>query len=403
MKIKWLYCYLVLSIVLSIVLFSCKKTTESNVEWGNADFSSFVSIGNSLTAGMSDAALYEDAQKTSFPNLIAKAVEIDNFQQPLIGGNGYSLDEKKGRLSFTGTTIDYLSPGTEKNRNLNRAYNNLGIPSITVKDAYSAKMPADAENNHFIDKILRNSGRTQIEEALSLSPTLITLWIGINDVLKSASMGLADYTDPAEFESHFKNMMNELTAGTDAPILVANLLDLTDLPFFTGIPSSVNKGGNKVYYFGECKNGVRRLTDDDHVLLPATNEYINYVNSDNITQDNALNDSLILDSEEKNEVQQILNEYNDIIGDIVNQNTQLHLVDIYTLFKNIELNGCQIGGIKYTKDVITFDENGIPNLNFVSLFSLDGLHPNQFGYTCIANTFIEKINSIFNTDISIIN
>lgn len=257
----------------------------------------------------------------------------------------------------------------------------------------------EADGNHYIDKILRNSGRNQIEEALSLSPTFITLWIGINDVLKAASTGIAQYTDPIDFNKHFTNLVDELTAGTNAPILVANLFDLTDLPYFTGIPSSVNIGGNKVYFFGECADGIRRLTDDDQVLLPATTEYVNYVNSGIITEDNALNDSFILDTDEKNEVQQVLLDYNNIIEDIVNKNSQLYLVDIYNLFKDIEVNGYKVGGIKYTKDVITFDENGIPNLNFVPLFSLDGLHPNQYGYTAIANTFIEKTNSSFNADI----
>ena len=31
----------------------------------------------------------------------------------------------------------------------------------------------EADSNHFVDKILRGSGRTAIEEALSLDPTLI--------------------------------------------------------------------------------------------------------------------------------------------------------------------------------------------------------------------------------------
>ena len=397
MKIR----FLLFSLALTVVLMSCKKTTESTVDWGSADFSSFVTIGNSLTAGLSDGALYEDAQKYSFPNLVAKNAEIDDFQQPIMSGNGYSTDETKGRLSFTGATIDYLEPGSEKNRGLSRAYNNLGIPSIIVSEAYSAKNPSDADDNHYIDKILRNSGRTQIEEALSLSPTFITLWVGINDVLKAASTGIALYTNPTDFKAHFSNLVNELTAGTNAPILVANLFDLTDLPYFTGIPSSVNIGGNKVYFFGECTDGIRRLTDDDQVLLPATTEYVNYVNSGNITQDNAFSDSFVLDTDEKNEVQQVLVDYNNIIEDIVNQNSQLYLVNIYNLFKDIEINGYKIGGIKYTKEVITFDENGIPSLNFVPLFSLDGLHPNQYGYTGIANTFIEKINSTFNSDIPI--
>jgi len=77
-----------------IILFNCDKMTEPESNWGNADFSSFVAIGNSLTAGVADGALYEDYQKNSFPNLIATMAEIeDDFEQPIMGGNGFSFKE----------------------------------------------------------------------------------------------------------------------------------------------------------------------------------------------------------------------------------------------------------------------------------------------------------------------
>ena len=39
---------------------------------GTADFSTFVSIGNSLTAGYTDNALFIAAQQNSFPNTLPK-------------------------------------------------------------------------------------------------------------------------------------------------------------------------------------------------------------------------------------------------------------------------------------------------------------------------------------------
>jgi len=403
MKIKWLY----FIFVISIILFNCKKTTESDVDLGTADLSSFVTIGNSLTAGVSDGALYEDAQKNSFPNLIAKAAEISDFEQPIMGGDGFSFKEEEGRISLNifvnPPSIDFLPAGMEKNRNLNRAYNNLGIPLIRSNQVSTVKTSNETNDNHFVDKILRNSGRTQIEEALSLDPTLLTLWVGNNDVLETASLGLADptfpYTDPNDFETHFTNIVNELADGSDAPILVANIFDLTDLPYFTSLPSSVNFGGNKVYLFGECENGTRQLTDDDLVLFWALPDYLNFITTGNITEATALNDTLILDVSEKVEIQNVIKDYNEIIEDIVSSNNQLYLVDIYAIFKDIALNGYDIDGINYTNDLIFFNEQGL-NLNLVNtLFSYDALHPNQYGYISIANAFIEKINSTFNASI----
>jgi len=392
-----------LIIILSLAIFvtNCKKTTESEVDWGNADFTSFVSLGNSLTAGVADGALYEDSQKNSFPNLIAKMAEVDDFEQPIMGGNGFSFNETDGRLTlniFTSPpSIDFLEAGNEINRNLNRAYNNLGIPLIRANQIYIATNPVEADSNHFVDKILRGSGRTAIEEALSLDPTLITLWVGNNDVLESASLGLANndypYTAANEFSTHLTNVVNELTAGTDAPIFIANIFDITDLPYFTSLPSSISGSGNQTYLFGECENGIRQLTDDDIVLFWALPDYLTFITNGNISLATALNDTLILDAEEKIEIQTIIDEYNVIIENIANANTQLYLVDIYSSFKNIAQNGYTLDNINYTADLIFFDVDGVLNLNLTNtLFSYDALHPNKFGYASLANSFLEVIN-----------
>ncbi|MGB5394753.1 MAG: G-D-S-L family lipolytic protein, partial [Lutimonas sp.] len=39
---------------------------------GSADFNSYVSIGNSLTAGYTDNALFKAGQTNSFPNLLSQ-------------------------------------------------------------------------------------------------------------------------------------------------------------------------------------------------------------------------------------------------------------------------------------------------------------------------------------------
>ena len=41
---------------------------------GTADFSRYVAVGNSLTAGLSDAALFIEGQTASYPNMLAKCV-----------------------------------------------------------------------------------------------------------------------------------------------------------------------------------------------------------------------------------------------------------------------------------------------------------------------------------------
>ena len=56
------------------------------------------------------------------------------------------------------------------------------------------------------------------------------------------------------FETHLNNIITQLLDGTDAPILSQIFLILTDLPYFTSLPSSCEIGGNDTYLFGECEN-----------------------------------------------------------------------------------------------------------------------------------------------------
>ncbi|MGB9774817.1 MAG: hypothetical protein ACPL4I_12535, partial [Bacteroidota bacterium] len=79
---------LLLTLILSFQ--SCEQSTEvgkppSN---GQANFTSFVAIGNSLTAGYQSNALFQSAQVYSFPALIAKQAGVTDFQQPLISDPG---------------------------------------------------------------------------------------------------------------------------------------------------------------------------------------------------------------------------------------------------------------------------------------------------------------------------
>ena len=78
-------------------LASCEPEFENSVEdsgfysSGEANLSNFVAVGNSLTAGYADGALYITGQENSFPNIMAqqfaKAGGSETFTQPLMADN----------------------------------------------------------------------------------------------------------------------------------------------------------------------------------------------------------------------------------------------------------------------------------------------------------------------------
>jgi hypothetical protein len=86
------------TIAVSAVLFtltSCKTDFDTDVKdipvtKGEADFSRYVSLGNSLTSGYRDGALYSSGQSESYPSMIAGQMKLAGggaFKQPLMPNN----------------------------------------------------------------------------------------------------------------------------------------------------------------------------------------------------------------------------------------------------------------------------------------------------------------------------
>ncbi|RQP13526.1 MAG: G-D-S-L family lipolytic protein, partial [Chryseobacterium sp.] len=89
--------YIVTSFAAAALLMtgSCDTDFENDVldvvpTAGSADFSRYVAIGNSLTSGYRDNALYLDGQQESFPSMIAQGMKQaggGDFKQPLMPNN----------------------------------------------------------------------------------------------------------------------------------------------------------------------------------------------------------------------------------------------------------------------------------------------------------------------------
>jgi hypothetical protein len=106
---------------------------------GSADFSKFVSVGNSLTAGFSDNALFIEGQLSSYPAILASQFALvgggefrtpfmnDNVGGLLLGGNLIAGP----RLFFNGVSGPAPVPGVPSNRgffSFTGPFNNLGVP-----------------------------------------------------------------------------------------------------------------------------------------------------------------------------------------------------------------------------------------------------------------------------------
>lgn len=87
--------------ILALGIVSCEPELENSIEDGDfytsgeADFSNYVALGNSLTAGYADGALYLSGQQNSFPSILAEKFsavqETGEFIQPLVNDNAGGL------------------------------------------------------------------------------------------------------------------------------------------------------------------------------------------------------------------------------------------------------------------------------------------------------------------------
>ncbi|OAD46411.1 SGNH/GDSL hydrolase family protein [Polaribacter atrinae] len=243
---------------------------EVQLNVNGLDFSKYVSIGASFTAGFTDGALFKAAQENSFPNILAKKFGTD-FNQPLmndnIGGLLYSGNVIQGpRLFFNGAGPESLTamPTTEVTSSVSGNLNNFGIPGAKsfhlLAPGYgnSAGVIPGLANPYFA-RMASSSSATVLGDAMAQAPTFFTLSeIGGNDVLgyalsggsgvdqspsainptgnlDPATYGSNDITNPLVFANVFNGMVATLTSG-GAKGVVANLPYITTLAHFTTVP-----------------------------------------------------------------------------------------------------------------------------------------------------------------------
>ncbi len=264
--------------LLAIGFVSCEPEFDNPVneegfyDSGSADFSNYVAVGNSLTAGFADGALYITGQENSYPNIMAGQFEFaggGEFTQPLVndnlGGlllNGTQIADNRFVLSVgpDGNRAPVLldgEPTTEVTNGPTGPFNNMGIPGaksfhlLAAGYGNAAGILSGAANPYYA-RIATSTSATVLADAASQSPSFFSLWIGNNDILSYATSGGAgvdqtgefdpttygpnDITDPNVFASVYSEEVNALAAGASGGVLI-NIPDITSIPYFTTVPT----------------------------------------------------------------------------------------------------------------------------------------------------------------------
>ncbi|MFT5913608.1 MAG: lysophospholipase L1-like esterase [Bacteroidia bacterium] len=411
---------------------------------GDADFSNYVAVGNSLTAGYADGGLYLEAQQQSYPSILASKFSLaggGEFKQPLTTENGIEGYLSIASFSSTGTpNITRITPGAFDPAT-GGPFNNIGVPGIRVLDIDIAGYGNPAANPYFA-RILLGTGQalttTYLDVVTASNPTFFTNWMGNNDVLGYATSGgieegtgspagsyIGAITPVAAFEFKYKALITALTAN-GAKGAVATIPNVTDIPYFTtaanllrgnGVPldsfplSPQLAGGLNAIYaangytwdgepfvagmntFAVVTQGkvVKKLDpENDLILLPITaiaGQFATGLGTGVAATFSAkpIPDQFVLDAEEVARAKKAVSAYNNIIKAEA-RNKGLALWDANAFFADFVKNGFVTSNVTLSASFISG-----------GAFSLDGVHATPRGYALVAQKFLDAIEAKYST------
>ncbi|MCP4572323.1 MAG: hypothetical protein GY838_08205 [bacterium] len=449
---KTLKTILAIPVVLALLLTGCSlddpdHPTDLKAPTGDRIFANYVSIGNSLTAGFMDGGLIQSGQNDSYPYLIAQQIGFgDEFTQPWVAapGIGSSLPSAPGQtagvLHFDGasiTVLDETASALVPTLLLAAAqptpYHNLGVPGATLVDVFNTTSSANSYPgpNPFFDfinrygllygseertaTILNMAGTAPRDvtyetasmgwQAIAKGPTLLTVFIGNNDALGWATRGgdqsVVPLTDPSTFAQQFSDMLQLLAGGlverTGFPptIVIGNVAGVSSAPYFvpTATFTQLASGALGVPWtggFDEAGASLVRFPALSTLTGPTTDITAEYT----------------LTATEVTTATNTIAQYNgaiDLVAAGVNASGMaiVRVVDVNAILADIAAGTSAYGPLAGQHFMVALAQTGtVAAASQATLFSLDGLHPNNRGYAVVANAFIEEINDAADTDVA---
>ncbi|MVN22620.1 SGNH/GDSL hydrolase family protein [Mucilaginibacter arboris] len=415
---------------------ACKpefKTPAPNT--GAANFSRYIAVGNSLTAGYADGGLYLEGQQNSYPSIIGKQMQQIGggaFTQPLFtdaqsNGSGYikltgfdangspitaNVTDKLAIRGFV--TIPGFGDVTTYTK-YSGDINNYGVPGIKLLNITYAPY---GNLNGYYERLLPGAAGTNsttyLDFVTAKSFTFFSNWLGNNDALGYAtSGGVGDVlTDKATFASLYTLLISRLTANNQKGV-VATIPDVTAIPYFNTVTpalilATVQKSSPSVqaiYINAKSNNdnsnttyAARPATANDLIVLTFPTSKIGTLVSTvagmlpyGLTPYSPIENQYVLDNNEVAITKDFVISYNTTIKAVA-ASKGIAVNDMYTFLNNIKANGLVVDGVSLSSNYITG-----------GLFSLDGVHLTPRGYAVVANQFIKAINTQYGSNIPLAN
>lgn len=200
-----------------LVLSGCDDESLVDVDGADAgaQFDTYVSLGNSITAGFQSSGISASTQMESYAVLLGQQMGTE-FNAPLLKEPGCPppLAAIFPAPVSSAPSVDCAfreTPAPE-------VIHNVAVPGAKVIDLTDNL--SDASSANALTTFILG-GRTQVEAALDAQPTFASVWIGNNDVLGAALAGdPARITPQGTFTRDYDAIMDGLTTSATGGLLI---------------------------------------------------------------------------------------------------------------------------------------------------------------------------------------
>ena len=373
---------------------------------GGPIFSSYVALGNSITAGYQSGGINDSTQRQSYARLLANQMG-SQYHYPSLAMPGCPPPIANG---LTGARLPSPVPcATRSSSSVTDVLNNVAVPGARVLDPISASTVASNALTQFI-----LGGKTQVARALDAKPTFATIWIGNNDVLEAGYTGLLVPTaapvssagivsTQAQFQASYDVMIKQLLDS--APGLKGVLIGVVQVSGIAGLtPASLiasspviqatltAAAGKPVTVHPNC-TGSTALVEVQQLLgfIKAGGPPVIACDKNTPGFPFPIGDLFILDPTEQATLTATINGYNTYIA------SKAATIGFAYYDPNPLLAAQKASGA-----IPAFPNFQSSTATFGALFSLDGIHPAAAGHVLIANGIIGAINAKYGTTLALV-
>lgn len=369
-------------------------------------FSSYVAMGNSLTAGYQSGGINDSTQRQSYAYLVATKIgtraayasiampgcppPVANFQTQAVVGGAAAGPCAYRTGPFPAILNNTAVPGAR------------AVSPTTIKD--------DVAANALTTFIL--GGKSQVEKAAEANPTFVTAWFGNNDVLDATINGVLaptpaigvtrGLTDIAQFQANYKGLVDSLkTITTIKGGVLIGVVQVTNIPLLFPAAALANPAfkagfdqfvGKPTTIMSDCTGSSSLISFRIVGFLRTLSTPVVGCEKNSIPDNPAVGDYFVLDAAEQAQINTTVAAYNTYIQQ------QAAALNFAFYDPNTTLLAAKLA---------TGCVNPVPNLAsttqpFGTCFSLDGVHPSASGQIRLANALIGVINAKYGTTIGTI-